>query len=353
MSDEKKTASTNNTKAIENKSTAKKPLILRRAQWFVALFLLALLAWLILDVMVNQGRVLPVDEPKVELEKPQSTEQQLLNNNTKKSVDGTAPEEKDTLLDYIAEEIHVSEAISLDALVADEAEVPPFDSVEIPEEPSFVEQPAQAIAPPQEMRPSAQLLQSAGLSAEQVSALAKKNQMIQLLQCQLKLMENKHHTELLKAELNRCYAVLLNAGMQLSDYRMLNEMDAEGGIATQQVLKEKFTAATKAALRTSHKEVGIDSTWLDEAIVHMRSLFVIRKKGWQEGEDVEAVIGRAEHHLYQSEYKKSAEELSDLPQSARLLFMDYIAAIQRYLAYADILATLDTAIKETERADAL
>lgn len=182
----------------------------------------------------------------------------------------------------------------------------------------------------------------------QSEQLQQQEHLIRILRCQLSIRSNRRDSGALQSALKQCYAVAMSAGVSVQEYKILTEMGGKEGVPDKARMNTLFKSAAIQALRVTHKEVGVERNWLDDGLEHMNSLFTVRKKGWQEGDGVEAIIGRAEHYLQHGEYGKLKRELEFLPDRATKFFKEFDDALTQYQSFYSVLRQLTVAAERME-----
>ena len=186
------------------------------------------------------------------------------------------------------------------------------------------------LLPPTQPAPSTAQGAAQGGADEQLN---QQGQLIRLLQCQVGLTQNRHITSGLKQVLNRCYAVITNANIKFSDYKTLMDIESNGGVPTQEAINELFKKLAPEALRAGSAPANVEQNAISKALHSFDALFTVRKTGFQEGDSVEAMIGRTEHYVKLGQYDKAEIELEALPTNSREVFAPYIQAIKQHQAF--------------------
>lgn len=171
------------------------------------------------------------------------------------------------------------------------------------------------------------------------------DRVIGLMDCKISLIQSRSNGAVFQPTLQGCYARLMNANISMADYKILLDM-AENGVPGKVALRDEFKQAALLALRTPHKETGIEQNVLDDVAAHLRSLVTVRQKGWQDGDTVEAIAGRAEYYLTNEQFSQARSELQTLPISVQSAFTSFNQSLDEYLAFERMMAALSLAISQ-------
>ena len=326
----------NDAPAIEDKTKSKKAELIFKLKLMAVLTVVAALGYSALALLAPE-RLASTNIPNMLQNDalPSATSNNIESNsaviNTTIAADSNAvePEAANPLLDVVVDALNTPDGA--DALEADTAV-------------NVVEEAKAEVAPP--VAPT-----SAAVSADEL--LRTQNQLIGVLRCQVNLNNNRTITADLHRALKQCYAVVTHAGVPAADYKILLDITGDNGVPSKEQMVELFKTAAVQSLRMTHKESGFEKNWLDDSLEYVTSLFTIRRKGWQEGGEIEAIIGRAEHYLQKERYEKSRIELESLPASAKEVFKPFTEALVQYSAFENVLIKLHVAAEKMEGSNAL
>lgn len=118
-------------------------------------------------------------------------------------------------------------------------------------------------------------------------------------------------------------------GVAPSDYPAIPAA-AASGVPTIEQLKTGF--ADEASRAIVADKVGSDGTWVEGALKRVGSLVKVRRTGDLEGEEVEAVVARAEVRLASDDLAGALAELETLQGAAAEEISDWVANGKRRLA---------------------
>jgi hypothetical protein len=111
------------------------------------------------------------------------------------------------------------------------------------------------------------------------------------------------------------------------------------GIPTLAILKRKFESIAPSIIRAN--QGAIDSGWIDQTLDRLSSLVSIRKSGSNvKGNDVEAIIARAEENLKTADLPAALSVLGALPEKSREAAADWIRSAKIRLAAERAIASL-------------
>lgn len=148
-----------------------------------------------------------------------------------------------------------------------------------------------------------------------------KDKKILELQCLVQLQTQQ--IEQIKQALSNCYAVMVNAGVSARDIYVLKRAAQEDFLVNDATLKQSFKDAIQKSLLAA-KAKNNNLGWYMTAKQHISSLVTIRKTGWQEGPDVEAIIARAEVYLDQGKVRAALNEIQTLPETSEKAFATFV-----------------------------
>jgi hypothetical protein len=244
----------------------------------------------------------------------------------------------------------VSEALTsaLRKAEAESANVDPIEKTPQPESsaanPTPTPAPKPAIEIPEMQNDDVMIRQLQQLT-ETVSS---KEQKIMQLRCALDIQSHAAQPDLLGNDIKQCYALLLEAGVSQGDIRTLLEAAMQSGIPEKAATIKAFHASIAPALRAQSEEHTEESAWYTNMRKQISDSFTIRKTGWQEGESVEAIIGRAEVLLNQSNINEAFNQIHQLPDTAKKHFGTWLKMIEIQRTHARCIeALLRAADKKT------
>jgi hypothetical protein len=111
------------------------------------------------------------------------------------------------------------------------------------------------------------------------------------------------------------------------------------GIPTLAILKRKFESIAPSIIRAN--QGTIDSGWIDQTLDRLSALVLIRKSGSNvKGNDVEAIIARAEENLKTADLTAALSVLGTLPEKSREAAADWIRSAKIRLAAERAIASL-------------
>lgn len=222
----------------------------------------------------------------------------------------------------------------------------PIISPEIPEPtPSPVPMPTPLPPPVENVQPAAPADAAISGQLQQLgNALSQKDKKIAMLQCALQIQSYASLPDGLTAPLKQCYALLVDAGVSQGDIKKLTEASMRGGVPDKEEMWQKFHEAIPAAMRIREKNYTEESNWYRALHQRITDALIIRKTGWQEGDSIEAIIGRAEFYLRKDGLGEAESELEKLSDNAKRPFHEWLELVEMHHALNRV---LDLLIKAT------
>lgn len=131
------------------------------------------------------------------------------------------------------------------------------------------------------------------------------------------------------APFNGAWQAIEALGVAPADYPAIPEA-AASGVPTIEQLKTGF--ADEASRAIVADKVGSDGTWVEGALKRVGSLVKVRRTGELEGDEVEAVVARAEVRLADDDLAGALAELETLQGAAAEEIADWVVNGKRRLA---------------------
>lgn len=133
----------------------------------------------------------------------------------------------------------------------------------------------------------------------------------------------------LSAPFNGAWQAIEALGVSAAEYKAISDT-APTGAPTLSDLQSRFSDAASRAIVAD--KVGDGGGWVDGALKRMGSLVKVRRTGELQGDEVEAIVARAEVRLSEDNLAGAVEELQSLPEAAAKEMTGWVGDAQRRLA---------------------